>query len=391
MHMIPQGWDQDAHSLWVKGEGEPAIVWVVGKLNATNPMPRALFAQVGYYTYLIGNYFESARFLELSVQVNGPDSEIQKNLANALLKLKRYDEALASLFASCAEPENDPNVCDLACAIYAAKGDTENARKFGSWSLVAKDRNAKIPKDLKLSARTAAQSQGADVVAFSLWGKNPRYLRGALRNAMLMGDIYPAWQMRVYAGNDVPEDLVAALRSLGAEVLARDEKAPTLARLGWRFEVANDPAVKRFLVRDIDSAVNVREAQAVHEWLSSGKAFHVMRDWWSHTDTMLAGMWGGQAGLLPDMQLAMQDYKPAFVETPNIDQWFLKDQIWPLIRDYTLVHDRCFNVLGAKPFPGPSLPFLGGHVGQDEIAVRKDYQDTILSPWIEKLPSLRVS
>jgi tetratricopeptide (TPR) repeat protein len=393
-YAIPAGWDQDAHALWLKGEREPAVFKVVEKLNATNPMPRGLFAQVGYYTYLIGNYFEAARFLELSVQINGPDSEIQKNLANALLKLKRYDDALAHLFAAYPKPETNADVCDLACAIYAAKGDTVNAKKFGEWALTAKDRGAEIPQGLSLTPRdkrAQSNTEGSDIIAFSLWGKNPRYLRGAIRNALLIGDIYPGWRMRIYIGDDVPQELMTALNALGVDLDLRDHKAPILQRLGWRFEIANDPTVNRFMVRDIDSAINVREAQAVHEWLQSDKTFHVMRDWWSHTDTMLAGMWGGHAGLLPDLNMAMKNYKPSFVETPNIDQWFLKDQIWPLIRQDTLIHDRCFEVLGAKKFPGPTLTWLGGHVGQDEIAVRRAYQDIVLAPFIEKLPCLRLT
>jgi tetratricopeptide (TPR) repeat protein len=393
-YAIPPGWDQDAHALWLAGEREPAVVKVVESLNSFNPMPRSLFAQIGYYTYLVGNYFEAARFLELSVQINGPDAEIQKNLANALLKLRRYDDALTHLFAAYPKPETNADVCDLACAIYAGKGDTVNAKKFGEWALLAKDRGAKTPQNLSLTGRekrAASYEQGSDIIAFSLWGKNPRYLRGAIRNALLLGDIYPGWRMRIYIGDDVPQELLTTLNALGVDLDLRDHTAPTLQRLGWRFEVANDVNVNRFMVRDIDSAINVREAQAVHEWLQSEKTFHVMRDWWSHTDTMLAGMWGGYAGVLPDLNEAMKNYTPSFVETPNIDQWFLKDQIWPLVRADTLVHDRCFDVLGAKKFPGPTLQWLGGHVGQDEIAVRRGYQDIVLAPFIEKLACLRLT
>jgi tetratricopeptide (TPR) repeat protein len=393
MHLIPQGWDQDAHSLWVEGQREPAIVKVVEKLNATRPMPRGLFAQIGYYTYLVGNYEETVKFLTYCLQQLGPNSEIQKNLATALQKLRRHDEALTHLLASTDVPQDNPDVCDLACAIYTAKGDGENAKRYGEWSLLAKDRNAKVPAGLALvkpEARPSSHAAGVNVVAFSLWGQHPRYLRSALRNAMVMGDIYPAWHMRVYCGDDVPEDFRAELSRLGADVQVRSAKAPILQRLGWRFEVANDPSVNLFMVRDIDSVVNTREAHAVHAWQLSGKSFHIMRDWWSHTDTILAGMWGGVAGLLPNLNNAMQNYKPSQVETPNIDQWFLRDQIWPLIRDQALVHDRCFTVLNAVPFPGPALPFHSGHVGQDEIAVRAPYQDVVLAHYFEKFPYLKV-
>ncbi len=31
---------------------------------------------------------------------------------------------------------------------------------------------------------------------------------------------------------------------------------------------------------------------------------------------------------------------PATMDTPNIDQIFLRDRVWPLIRGQCLVHDR---------------------------------------------------
>jgi hypothetical protein len=393
MTVIPTGWSDAAHALWVAGQKDPAIFKVVEALNATRPMPRALFAQLGYYTYLVGNYEESAKFLRASLEVNGPDPEIHKNLANAEFKLKDYDAALKNLFAACPKPQDNADVCDLAAAIYAAKGDIVNAKLHGEWSLLAKDRAVSPPPGLSLAPltnRSTTHAAGQDVISFTLFGRHPRYLRGTLRNALLMGDIYPGWRMRVAIGEGVPDDFVAELRQLDVDIDLKPAGATTLQQLGWRFEVANDPNVNRFMVRDVDSVINVREAHAVQDWLTSGKTFHVMRDWWSHTDPVLAGMWGGFAGCLPDLVKMMADYKPRHVETRNIDQWFLRDCVWPMIRSESCIHDRCFEVFDAKPFPGPALPFEGGHVGQDEIAVRVAYQDKVLAPYIAKLPYLAV-
>jgi hypothetical protein len=35
-----------------------------------------------------------------------------------------------------------------------------------------------------------------------------------------------------------------------------------------------------------------------------------IRDGWTHTDLMLAGMWGGVAGALPDLQTQADRYVP---------------------------------------------------------------------------------
>ena len=49
------------------------------------------------------------------------------------------------------------------------------------------------------------------------------------------------------------------------------------------------PQVDLFMSRDLDSAPTQREADAVQEWLRSGKTLHVMRDHPSHTFPMLGG------------------------------------------------------------------------------------------------------
>ncbi len=159
-------------------------------------------------------------------------------------------------------------------------------------------------------------------------------------------------------------------------------------RLCWRFLVANDPGVGRFLVRDADSVLNLRERLAVDEWLASGRWFHIMRDWWSHTDLVLAGMWGGVAGALPPLAPLMADYQPGTMETPNIDQWFLRDSLWRYLRQSVLVHDRCFTPPGVVSWPQVAPPG-NEHVGQDLFRARGEKQAARLAPWIARLPCLR--
>ena len=73
----------------------------------------------------------------------------------------------------------------------------------------------------------------------------------------------------------------------------------TSARNGmlWRLLPILDPLVDVVLVRDLDSRLSRREAEAVEEWLASSKAVHVMRDHPSHSWPMLGGMWGARMDL----------------------------------------------------------------------------------------------
>jgi hypothetical protein len=176
-----------------------------------------------------------------------------------------------------------------------------------------------------------------------------RYLRGAIENALAMPLIYPGWEGIFFVDETVPEDVRLALTELGGQVRVQPPGQPQRQKLAWRFLVANEAGVGRFLVRDVDSVVNQRERAAVDEWIDSGRLFHVMRDWWTHTDLVLAGMWGGIAGLLPPIPALLESYRPPHMETPNIDQWFLRDILWPCLRQSCLIHDRCFNPPGVQP------------------------------------------
>src|SRR5204863_7729593 len=125
------------------------------------------------------------------------------------------------------------------------------------------------------------------------------------------------------------------------------------------------------------------------EWLDSGKPIHAMRDWWTHTDPILAGMWGGLGGILPLLEPLIETYKSGVLETPNWDQWFLRDRVWPSVHEHAFVHDRLFGTQGSRPFPGPD-PLGNLHVGQNEAAVRPEQQALELAPFKAKVPSLQL-
>eukprot|EP00962_Isochrysis_galbana_P028772 scaffold9124_cov101-Isochrysis_galbana.AAC.1 len=70
----------------------------------------------------------------------------------------------------------------------------------------------------------------------------------------------------------------------------------------WRFFAAADPAVDRFISRDVDSRLMPRDAVAVSEWEASDFAFHVIRDHPSHSRyPMSGGLWGCVKGALPEI------------------------------------------------------------------------------------------
>jgi len=204
-----------------------------------------------------------------------------------------------------------------------------------------------------------------NVISYSLWGDHPRYLATALRNARIARDVYPGWTCRFHHDDTVPRETLEGLAGVGAELRPMPRHV-AMEGLMWRFLVAGDPEVDRFLVRDADSLLTVRERIAVDDWLASGRRFHLMRDWYSHTDLVLAGLWDGCGGVLSGIAQEIDRFVgPNDLVDRKLDQRFLADVVWPSIRDDVLTHDDYFGCFGAVPFPPWGRLPPGHHVGQN--------------------------
>jgi hypothetical protein len=213
----------------------------------------------------------------------------------------------------------------------------------------------------------ATQKQ-ENVISYCLWGNDQRYIVPLLENLKLRSHLFPAWTIRIYIDNSVSGDVLGKLRNGGADLIDKSSEsgAPFYRRLLWRFEVANDRAVRRFLVRDADSLLSVKERVAVDAWLATDSYFHVMRDFYTHTDLMLAGMWGGVANVLPDLKKLWDAYRSSKMQGRTADQRFLGDAVWPTASQSCVIHDSIFTgCLGSVSFPpyGDLLP--GHHIGQN--------------------------
>lgn len=390
----PAGWDAAAHAHWQAGHARPAIEATLARINACGPIkPVPLALQLGYYLFLSGDAVSASQALEAAYAQHPNHVELLQNLGACLTRSGQHAAAAQRLQTLLTlVPDHVVALEGLSDSLHQL-GRAQEAADAGTRALVVKDRAASPPPaNWQLPAgspKAWLQGQGRqNVLAFSLWGGQPRYLRGALDNALAAPGLYPGWTVRFYVDNTVPQEVQSALSEAGAELVQEPAGQPLRMRLGWRFKVANDPTVGRFLVRDADSLITPREQAAVQAWMASDRWFHVMRDWWTHCELILAGMWGGVAGVLPDLQAGLARYQPGLMETPNVDQWFLRDQVWPCVRASCFMHDRCFHLPGTQPWPEPDPP--GGlHVGQDEFAARPAQQEERLADWITRLPSLR--
>jgi len=301
---------------------------------------------------------------------------LPQNLGMCLLLTGQVQAALQPLRQALARQPDDASVHDALAHALGLLGLRADARQHGERALALKDAAAgpvpqpagRWPLGQPLPAFNPSTPQH-QVISFSLFGSLPRYLDGALANARQAPRLYPGWTCRFYLDDSVPTATCDALRAAGAQLQRMPRPQRPADALFWRFLVADDPGVDRFLVRDADAVVNPREAAAVAAWLASGLPFHLMRDHPAHTDLMLAGLWGGVARWLPPLPDLLQGfgYRPGS-ESRSADQRFLGQRVWPRIRSQCLVHDSLYRSFGAQDFPaGATLP-PGRHVGDNASA-----------------------
>ena len=134
----------------------------------------------------------------------------------------------------------------------------------------------------------------------------------------------------------------------------------------WRFLVADDTSLDRFIVRDSDSRLTERDAVAVYEWVKSGKAFHCVRDHPCIGNFPLSGgAWGAQPKEL--VKIFGKPWRQMMRGTGNNyldDMNFLNFQIWPKVKNYTYCSDSvtCDVYPNSHPFPVKRHGYE--HVGQ---------------------------
>ena len=331
------------------------------------------YLALGMFLFERGAFPESLGWMQKAAQIWPSNPEIAENSGVLLLRLNRWEEARKELERALALGSSSFNVLDSLCHCFGLLKDVAATQRYGRRVLEAKHEasltaGTKYPLPSQPPPRLAPM-RNENIIAYSLWGNNPRYVTPLLENLKISPHLFPGWTVRVYMDKSVPDDVISQLKRHGADLVVdktSEGEAPFYARLLWRFEVANDSAVRRFLVRDADSLLTVKERVAVDAWLASDAYFHMMRDFYTHTDLMLAGMWGGTGNILPDIKKLWHAYRSPRMQGRAADQRFLGDMVWPTVSQSCIVHDSVFTgCLGSVAFPpyGDLLP--GHHIGQN--------------------------
>ena len=210
-----------------------------------------------------------------------------------------------------------------------------------------------------------------NVLAYSLWGDHPMYWKGALKNIELAKKYFPRWICRFYVDDSCRKDLIDTLTGENVEVILVNSK-DSFHGMFWRFWSAEDPEVDIFLSRDCDSRFTDREIYAIKQWLASDKDFHIMRDHPYHTTAILGGMWGCRNGLMKKIGLTKLIENWSQYGRKGIDQEFLAQVVYPIIKDTAFEHCDFSNLnfgnkLNSFPTKRVNYEFVGEIFDENDI------------------------
>jgi protein O-GlcNAc transferase len=212
------------------------------------------------------------------------------------------------------------------------------------------------------------------IITFSLWGNNPTYNIGAIKNAELASQYYPDFECWFYIHiPTVPINTIEILRKMSnTKIIDKYDDLNNCKPLCWRFQGIDDPDVEIMMSRDTDTRILLREKIAVDKWLQSGKMFHIMRDHPHHqnqNNKIMAGMFDTKKILGINWTELCNNINQTLHS--NYDQVMLNNYIYPLIKNDLIVHSSFSLYSGEYGFKFPipydsDYRFVGEYVYADE-------------------------
>lgn len=217
-------------------------------------------------------------------------------------------------------------------------------------------KNKTVPEILE-HAKRVIQINERKAVVFGLYGKVPKYTTGTIRNIKLVKALYKTWDPVVFVDSTtVSPAVVKEFKELGAVVY----ESPDNNRAAARFFIVDQLNYDRFVSRDVDSRINLREVAAVADWMESGFILHNMRDWYTHKNPLMGGMWGGKIAEIREklggktVKELYLEYAKGKKEKYGFDEDFLRDVILNKVGvENLLSHEsyHCNDLPHSRGFP----------------------------------------
>ena len=221
------------------------------------------------------------------------------------------------------------------------------------------------------------------VISFSLWGKEPRYTIGAVKNAILAQSFYPDFECWFYIHeSSVPQNIIKNIDELAnTKIILKKGNLLNCKPMCWRFEAIDDPNCEIMMPRDTDTRIFLREKLAVDEWLKSDKLLHIMRD---HVKYHRSKIFGGMFGIKKIPSIKWK----SFIDSVNqnnsnrlYDLHVLNNVVKNIDNNNILVHSpyKLFPNENVKDFPlsykDDNYNFVGCYIYDDYSRNEKHHEE----------------
>lgn len=193
------------------------------------------------------------------------------------------------------------------------------------------------------------------VFSFCLYGNNPIYTIGAIKNLKLINKLFPDWKTIVSHADNVDKEVLNQLNNEGAILIEKDHRL-SFTGMFWRFLPISFDYVDIMVSRDCDSRVSERDVKCIDEFISSKYNYNIVRDHpIGHRWNINGGMWAAKkTDYIVKINHYVENYLKEFSymfgtedalhdSLREKDQIFLSNEIYPNIVNDSLIHDEYFK------------------------------------------------
>jgi hypothetical protein len=185
------------------------------------------------------------------------------------------------------------------------------------------------------------------IISYSLYGNNLKYLIGAIKNAIIAQRIMKEFTVLFYVGKSVPNWCITTLSLLENVELVYMDGAEDSSAMFWRFH-AFALGADYVLIKDADARLSLRDKYAHQEFVDSGLDFHIVKDHpVGHNIDILGASFSIKGEVLNDIHDLMSTY--TITGEYGCDQDFLRDRVYNKAKLSMLVHDAYFHTESFSP------------------------------------------
>ena len=178
---------------------------------------------LGFFWLRRGNLTRAVELCDVANTALGGDPDAAYNAIFGQFQAGHWADVEARAKAACERWSDHFEFPNILSTTLGALGRTKEARGFGTRALILKDAGATATA-FDLARVPVPPFDPSDprrnIIAFSLFGTDPRYTDGAVLNARAARFLYLGWTCRFYVDDSVPQAILQTLMAEGAQVMA---------------------------------------------------------------------------------------------------------------------------------------------------------------------------